>query len=105
MGKRDIPAHLILFISQPGAVFLGMSACSNRMPLFVYPLHCANMAKISTGTQYWAVLTVAFPVEFLVIPNRGELELELIQTQMAQKPMLRAEVGMRVRCANKASAE
>ena len=46
-------------------------------------------------------------------PNAGkyrhfrplELELELIQTQMAQKPMLRAEVGMRVRCANKASAE
>ena len=37
--------------------------------------------------------------------SRGELELELIQTQMAQKPMLRAEVGMRVRCANKASAE
>ena len=46
-------------------------------------------------------------------PERGievrnyifHLELELIQTQMAQKPMLRAEVGMRVRCANKASAE
>jgi len=38
-------------------------------------------------------------------PDRKELELELIQTQMAQKPMLRAEVGMRVRCANKASAE
>jgi hypothetical protein len=36
---------------------------------------------------------------------RCQLELELIQTQMAQKPMLRAEVGMRVRCANKASAE
>ena len=35
----------------------------------------------------------------------SELELELIQKQMAQKPMLRAEVGMRVRCANKASAE
>ena len=34
-----------------------------------------------------------------------ELEIELIQTHMAQKPMLRAEVGMRVRCANKASAE
>jgi len=32
-------------------------------------------------------------------------ELELIQTQMTQKPMLRAEVGMRVRCANKASAD
>ena len=35
----------------------------------------------------------------------GNIELELIQTQMAQKPMLRAEVGMRVRCANKASVE
>jgi len=34
-----------------------------------------------------------------------ELELELIHTQMTQKLMLRAEVGMRVRCANKASAE
>jgi len=34
-----------------------------------------------------------------------ELELERIQTQMAQKPMLREEVGMRVRCANNASAE
>ena len=35
---------------------------------------------------------------------RVRCELKLIQTQMAQKPMLRAEVGMRVRCANKASA-
>jgi len=34
-----------------------------------------------------------------------ELDIELIQTQMAQKPKLREEVGMRVRCANKASAE
>jgi len=34
-----------------------------------------------------------------------ELELELIQTQMAQKPMLRAEVRMRACSANKASAE
>jgi len=34
-----------------------------------------------------------------------ELELELIQTQMTQKPILRKEVGMRVCCANKASAE
>jgi len=40
-----------------------------------------------------------------LLPRPKELELELIQTQMAQKPMLRAEVGMRVRCANKASAE
>jgi len=42
---------------------------------------------------------------FVVRSVLKELELELIQTQMAQKPMLRAEVGMRVRCANKASAE
>ena len=34
-----------------------------------------------------------------------ELELELIQTQMTQKPMLWAEIRMRVRCANIASAE
>ena len=45
-------------------------------------------------------------VGIYIIPRAGlELELELIQTQMTQKPMLRAEVGMRVRCANKASAE
>jgi len=31
----------------------------------------------------------------------GFCKLELIHTQMAQKPMLRAEVGMRVRCAKK----
>jgi len=36
---------------------------------------------------------------------RELIEHELIQTQMTQKPMPRAEVGMRVRCANKASAE
>ena len=40
-----------------------------------------------------------------LITLQWQLELELIQTQMAQKPKLRAEVGMRVRCANKASAE
>jgi len=52
--------------------------------------------------------TIFAGVSFLETDRRispGELELELIQTQMAQKPMLRAEVGMRVRCANKASAE
>ena len=47
----------------------------------------------------------AFRLDSIILPNCKELELELIQTQMAQKPMLRAEVGMRVRCANKASAE
>jgi len=45
------------------------------------------------------------PLDLVKILATIELELELIQTQMAQKPMLRAEVGMRVRCANKASAE
>jgi hypothetical protein len=42
---------------------------------------------------------------FTLMNPAEELELELIQTQMAQKPMLQAEVGMRVRCANKASTE
>jgi len=45
------------------------------------------------------------PVLRAEVGMRVRCELELIQTQMAQKPMLRAEVGMRVRCANKASAE
>jgi hypothetical protein len=45
------------------------------------------------------------PLPVLFLSTTHVLELELIQTQMAQKPMLRAEVGMRVRCANKASAE
>ena len=39
------------------------------------------------------------------IASELELELELIQTQMTQKPLLWAGVGLRVRCANKASAE
>ena len=51
---------------------------------------------------YWASLILLRAMKLRV---KLELELELIQTQMAQKPMLRAEVGMRVRCANKASAE
>jgi len=45
------------------------------------------------------------PVDLERLGSYHEIELELIQTQMTQKPMLRAEVGMRVRCANKASAE
>jgi len=43
--------------------------------------------------------------DYKIVFSKAKLELELIQTQMTQKPMLRAEVGMRVRCANKASAE
>ena len=64
-----------------------MRACEEKNPLR-FPLLCGFF-------------------HFFVHPSgpRLELELELIQTQMAQKPMLRAEVGMRVRCANKASAE
>ena len=61
-----------------------------------------NLAKY----RFWsgeAIPGVRRPVFIRV--RTAELELELIQTQMAQKPMLRAEVGMRVRCANKASAE
>ena len=59
------------------------------------------------GTSLWAEttpITKDAAKEGEIAP-RQKLELELIQTQMAQKPVLRAEVGMRVRCANKASAE
>ena len=45
------------------------------------------------------------PFSKILLPRKVPHVLELIQTQMAQKPMLRAEEGMRVRCANKASAE
>ena len=52
------------------------------------------------------IIVPSHPVEFLHPRMRedpfqrpSELELELIQTQMTQKPMLRAEVGVRVRCA------
>ena len=60
----------------------------------------------------YIVLLAVIPLRDLLSPHHNytvhriiELELELIQTQMTQKPMLRAEVGMRVRCANKASGE
>jgi hypothetical protein len=57
---------------------------------------------------YMALFSCLFPppnCSHIALGNTNALKLELIQTQMAQKPMLRAEVGMRVRCANKASAE
>jgi len=60
------------------------------------PLYCSAECATPTNSSLFA----KFPRNLA-----NELELELIQTQMAQKPMLRAEVGMRVRCANKASAE
>jgi len=39
------------------------------------------------------------------VQNEAEVRGTRIQTQMAQKPVLREEVGMRERCANTASAE
>jgi hypothetical protein len=64
------------------------------------------MVAVQSGTLLHALRV---QLKRRVSARRGggynELERELIQTQMAQKPMLRAEVGMRVRCANKASAE
>jgi hypothetical protein len=43
----------------------------------------------------------------LMVLSGAELELELdqIQTQITQKPMLRADIGYPVRCANKESVE
>ena len=61
-------------------------------------------AKINQSSIVPAFDQTGVP-RIIQVPSGAELELELIQTQMAQKPMLRAEVGMRVRCANKASAE
>jgi len=62
--------------------------------------YCIDKSPMGSFTNRMVQKAVTFHA--LQLP---ELELELIQTQMAQKPMLRAEVGMRVRCANKASAE
>ena len=59
-------------------------------------------AVVKIYTSIYSIETHGPPVDER---KESALELELIQTQMAQKPMLRAEVGMRVRCANKASAE
>ena len=44
-------------------------------------------------TSFW--VHVRFAAAFRVV--KGELELELIQPHMAQKPMLRGEVGACVR--------
>jgi len=69
----------------------------------------AAMAILIKFTLYWASLIFLRAMQFdcirLWLSCCTELELELIQTQMAQKPMLRAEVGMRVLCANNTSAE
>jgi hypothetical protein len=69
------------------------------------------MAESHRGGCLWYFCAFSIPVLNSYLPSnpalnaRAKVELELIQTQMAQKPMLRAEVGMRVRCANNESAE
>ena len=64
------------------------------------------MLSVLSTNSLFALMTYAFEFSASIISHfDAELELELIQTQMTQKPMLRAEVGMRVRCANRASAE
>jgi len=68
--------------------------------IFIAELNASGQEKSVPGPVLGASGEMSTHANFL-----AELELELIQTQMAQKPMLRAEVGMRVRCANKASAE
>ena len=63
------------------------------------------MTSRVTESQTKILATVVKVVTFDTSPEGPKFELELILTQMTQKPMLRAEVGMRVRFANKASAE
>ena len=92
----------------------GSSVCSSRFSssssLLVLALRLTAVSGGSLAQLPYAV-HAATPalrprLSFRTLLHAGiVLELELIQTQMAQKPMLRAEVGMRVRCANKASAE
>ena len=55
------------------------------------PLSLLNHSALALFAQRTRIPTSARSIGF---------ELELIQTQMTQKPMLRAEVGMRVRCAS-----
>ena len=77
------------------SMFSGIFACLATLVSSITMAQArASKGKTGASVPLTAVLT-----------SNCELELELIQTQMAQKPMLRAEVGMRVRCANKASAE
>jgi hypothetical protein len=72
--------------------------------IYIFMVHKTRIPKVG----YWALIGWLLSCKTFVCSTsmvHQRLELELIQTQMAQKPMLRAEVGMRVRCANKASAE
>ena len=69
--------------------------------------NCRSALKMpANGCVRWWAPSLLFARAFTVDLTHHstvielELELELIQTQMTQKPMLRAEVGMLVRCAN-----
>jgi len=64
---------------------------------------CLNIVLASCSMGFNMAISIKIkPYNFRTTVT---MVIGLIQTQMAQKPMLRAEVGMRVRCANKASAE
>ena len=84
-------------------VTFGVEQISFGPELSRWALHTAASQSTTTGMS----LTIRnYSLANVAMFSRSpELKLELIQTQMTQKPMLRAEVGMRVRCANKASAE
>ena len=84
-------------------VTFGVEQISCGPELSRWALHTAASQSTTTGMS----LTIRnYSLANVAMFSRSpELKLELIQTQMTQKPMLRAEVGMRVRCANKASAE
>jgi len=72
---------------------------------FLFPQALISVNSGWKGLLVFGLRPLVAALEAAVGVFSFELELELIQTQMAQKPILRAEVGMRVRCANKASAE
>ena len=92
METHALEAILWAILPQQGIVSMFFSG-AGRQPISASPV-------IVLCIRINALLSAVF-----IFNSKLELELELIQTQMAQKPMLRAEVGMRVRCANKASAE
>ena len=78
---------------------------SSLAPLFSLAVVRAHLVGTGFSCIHQSPVTAQFAGHQPPYYEPRELELERIQTQMTQKPMLRAEVGMRVRCANKASAE
>ena len=80
-----------------------------RCTIFCCLLHNLINSMVLATSEIWKLVQIKIIRGTSELPCSLfcalELELELIQTQMTQKQMLREEVGMRVRCANKASAE